>query len=146
MPNWCDNRLAIRGRPAEVMDLVALLEGDQPLDFERLIPMPQDIRDGADYEAHQGRNGFPGWYQWSCEHWGVKWNAVNSTRRGIGRTGRVRYRFFTAYDPPMEFIDALARRFPAVEIDLTFDIEMWGSGRAQWREGQLAEFADHAVN
>jgi Ferredoxin-like domain in Api92-like protein len=144
MPNWCDNRLAIRGAPGEVMDLVALLEGEEPLDFERLLPMPEAIRDGGDYEAHRGRDGFPGWYQWSCEHWGVKWNASYSSRRGYGRTGRVRYRFLTPYDPPMEFMHELAASFPGLEFDLVFDIEMWGQGRAEWRDGELTELVDVA--
>ena len=115
MPNWCDNRLAVRGRPKEVMGLVQLLEGEDPLDFERLLPMPKEIREGRDYHAPGVPDVFPGWYQWSREHWGVKWNAVEVSRRGFGKTGRVRYRFLTAYSPPTEFIDELARRFPAVE-------------------------------
>jgi hypothetical protein len=54
----------------------------------------------------------------------------------------VRYRFFTAYNPPFPVLDELARRFPDVEIDLTFDVELYGDGRAQWRGGELVQYED----
>ena len=65
MPNWCDNRLAIRGAPATVMELVNLLEIDELLSFEALLPMPEHIREGGDYSAPPalGVGGLPGWYQ-----------------------------------------------------------------------------------
>lgn len=75
----------------------------------------------------------------------MKWNAVSVTRRGYGRTGRVRYRFFTAYGPPTEFLNALARRFPRVEMDLTFEVELLGDGRAAWRGAQLAELGENTT-
>jgi Ferredoxin-like domain in Api92-like protein len=142
MPNWCDNRLAIRGTPAAVRELVELAEGDIPFDFERILPMPKHIHDGGAYDGGLSSDTFPGWYQWSCEHWGTKWNAWDGSRRGYGRTGRVRYRFFTAYDPPLPVFAELARRFPSVEIELTFEVELWGSGRAAWRDGELVDYSD----
>src|SRR5437016_3667433 len=108
VPNWCDNRLAIRGAPELVMELVELVEGDGVFDFQRLVPMPDKIREGGAHQAGGLGNGLPGWYQWSVENWGVKWNAWDVTRRGYGRTGRVRYRFFTAYKPPWPVFNALA--------------------------------------
>src|SRR4051794_4660151 len=97
MPNCCDNRLAIAGPPDVVMELVRLLEGpEEKLDFERLLPTPRDLLEGADYDAPGIPDELPGWYQWHREHWGVKWNAWGASRRGYGRTGRVRYRFSRA--------------------------------------------------
>lgn len=58
MPNWCDNRLAIRGEASDVMEIVKLLETDAPLDFEALLPMPKHIRAGADYRVSEGRRVF----------------------------------------------------------------------------------------
>ncbi len=141
MPNWCDNRLAIAGPPDVVMELVRLVDGDeQQLDFERLLPMPQDLLDGADDDAPASiADGFPGWYLWRQEHWGVKWNASDVTRRGYGRTGRVRYRFFTPYGPPAEFLDDLAALMPEVSMQLSFEVELLGDGRAAWRDGHRVE-------
>ncbi len=122
------------------MELVSLVEGDEPFDFEQLLPMPEGIRDGADYDAPGIPDALPGWYQWAREHWGVKWNAAYVTRRGYGRTGRVRYRFLTAYGPPTEFLDELALRFPDVEMDLVYDVELLGGGAAYWRDGRLTGY------
>lgn len=136
MPNWCDNRLAIAGPPAVVRLLVEELEGpEQPLDFEQLLPTPGELVDGAGNRAAGMPAELPGWYQWRLEHWGVKWNACDVARRGYGRTGRVRYRFFTPYGPPMEFLDHVARRYPEVGMDLVFAVELLGGGRASWRAG-----------
>ncbi len=139
MPNWCDNRLAIRGTSLVVRELADLMDGDTLFDFNRIVPMPKHVRDGGAYDGHLP-NSFPGWDQWSREHWGVKWNAAYVTRRGYGRTGRVRYRFFTAYGPPTELLDELAARFPAIEMDLTLVVEFLGYGDASWRNGELVEY------
>ena len=37
---------------------------------------------------------------------------------------------------------ALARRFPTIDMDLTFDVEMVGDGCAAWRHGQLVELEE----
>jgi hypothetical protein len=140
MPNWCDNRLAVRGAPVVVRELVEYVEGDGPFDFERLLPMPRHIRDGGMYDGGLSVDTFPGWYQWSRERWGTKWNAWDASRRGYGRMGRVRYRFFTAYGPPIPVLDELARRFPSIEVDLAFEVELWGTGHAAWREGELVDY------
>jgi hypothetical protein len=124
------------------MNLVDAVEGDSPFDFERVLPMPKHIRAGGAYDGGLSVEVFPGWYQWSCENWGTKWNAWDVSRRGYGRTGRVRYRFFTAYDPPMPVLDALAHRFPSVEIDLSFDVELRGDGTAAWRNGELVDYEE----
>lgn len=60
MPNWVYQTLIVfEGNPKEVWDAI---KGDESLfDFNRLIPMPEEIID---------------WYTWSMEHWGVKWNAA----------------------------------------------------------------------
>lgn len=124
------------------MELVNLLETNEPLDFEALLPMPEAIKNGADYNAPGISDGLPGWHQWAREHWGVKWNAQYSDRRGYGRTGRVRYRFQTAYGPPMKFLSSLALRFPTVEVDLTFDTEGDGEGELAhmtWRDGKFLD-------
>lgn len=93
VPNLCDNRLAIRRDAEVVMALVESVQGDVSFDFERIVPMPKHIRGGGAYDGGLPVGTFPGWYQWSRERWGTKWNAYGVSRRGYGRTGRVRYLF-----------------------------------------------------
>jgi hypothetical protein len=144
IPNWCINRLAIRGEPQTVMRLVELLEGETPFDFNRVVPMPSGIKGGQPYDAGLP-DTFPGWYQWSRENWGVKWNAVEVTRRGFGRTGRVRYRFLTAYGPPTELLDVIATALPGIEMDLEYTVELMMDGWAHvpWRKGHRVRHKRH---
>jgi hypothetical protein len=121
VPNDCVNRVAVRGPAADVINLVTLLEGASPFDFERVVPAPGGASDS-----------------WARRNWGVKWNAWRVTRQGYGRTGRVRYRFFTAYAPPIELLDQLSRRFPSLQIELDYDIELLGGGRIAWARGTRA--------
>jgi len=51
----------------------------------------------------------------------------------------MRCRFDTPYGPPDRVLSELARRFPGVEMDLTYDLEMTPGGAARWRGGQLVE-------
>jgi hypothetical protein len=141
MPNVCDNRLAICGPPEAVMQLVRTLESEeQALDFNTLIPTPDELN-GPEGEA-VGESGFPRWYEWNRTNWGVKWNTWEVVRRGYGRTGRVRYRFCTAYGPPAEFLDCVAARWPEVTMTLTFDVELLGDGDGLWRDGVRVKLHD----
>lgn len=42
----------------------------------------------------------------------------------------------------MPVLDELARSFPGVAIDLTFDVELWGAGHAAWRDGALVDYGE----
>lgn len=144
MPNVCDNRLAISGPPEIVMELVRSVEGpEEALDFESLIPVPDEI-DGPAGQA-LGESGLPVWYEWARIHWGVKWNAWGGRRRGYGRTGRVRYRFFTAYGPPDAFLDQVAASWPQVTMELEFWVEFLGEGTGLWRDGKRIKLHDEVV-
>ena len=131
MPNTCDNRLALAGPRDVVEDLVRVVASeDHALDFERLIPMPDWIKGSVGDGA-----GGAEWREWRIAHWGVKWNAWRVVRTGYGRTGRVRYRFRTAYAPPLPILDHIAARWPQVTMILRYEIEMLGEGQRLWRDG-----------
>ncbi len=72
---------------------------------------------------------------------GVKWNACDVTRRGYGRTGRVRYRFMTPYGPPSAFLDFVAARYPEVAMSLSYDVESLGCGMAACAGGRRISIA-----
>jgi hypothetical protein len=132
MPNICDNRLAVEGPRRVVEELARSVEGDeQPLDFGRVVPMPDRLGCFAD----TGAGSESGVHDWRLANWGVKWNAWGATRQGYGRTGRVRYRFFTPYGPPIPVLDQIAERWPPVMLTLTYGVELMGEGRLVWREG-----------
>jgi hypothetical protein len=126
MPNSCDNRLAIRGNAQRVMALVKLLDGETPFDFERVLPLPPPSPERSSNKE-------------AIEAWGTKWTAWLVTRQGYGATGRVRYCFRTAYGPPSGVLNEIARRFPEIEMDLSYEVELLAGGAAQWRNGHLTK-------
>ena len=81
MPNWVDNDLKITGPEAELerfMVECVTMEAEGPrFDFDKLIPMPTEIRESTDVGGSDldGKVRFPDWYKWCCANWGNKWNA-----------------------------------------------------------------------
>lgn len=131
MPNHITNVLRVtgyqhRGAPAGLADEVLdLLRGpDSPVDFNRLIPMPEG------YDKDQR------WYDWSIANWGTKWNAYQAF---VGKTdaNEVMFHFETAWAPPLPVIDAIAAKFPKANIRLIWcDEGDDHQHRVYWEDGK----------
>jgi len=141
MPNHCYNQLWISGPDDDVKvfkDLAGLSKEAPELRFNAFVPYPEkweqmdaemrEIRKlqglacakAADaYEAKWGTrsDGYnDGGYQWCCENWGTKWGAYN-----VGLMGWLGYTvvlFKTAGSPPRPIMDAMAKAFPTLELEL----------------------------
>lgn len=79
--------------------------------------------------------GVADWYDWSCEHWGTKWNACNTNidlKRG-------EICFDTAWSPATPIIEALAKMYPNAKIIFSFAEEQMGffSGENIYERGIL---------
>lgn len=118
MPNWCYNHLEITGEKSAVADFkTATTNEDGHLSFECLVPMPESLRkpDGGD-----------GWYAWSVEHWGTKWDidgrevGTEHTVTDAG-TSRLVYDFNTAWAPPTAWLERVAAKYPNLKFALWFD-------------------------
>lgn len=72
--------------------------------------------------AELRRIGFNNWYDWSCEHWGVKWNASESEILEQD-TGYIEIKFQTPWDAPAPILKALREQFPDLEFSLRYRLE-----------------------
>ena len=144
MPNWVTSYLR-----ASRETIHALLTEDG-VDFNRIIPMPDDvIRGGVGNATIDGvyqkvyypepvldENGKPqmgkpipypegatDWYDWSIEHWGTKWNAADSS---LFEDDTV-VRFDTAWSHPYPVVAELSKRFPEDLIQVMYADEDLGS-------------------
>lgn len=141
MANWAYCKLAVEGKPEDLKAFRNRVRSDHlddytgkrvPIDFEKHVPMPPEI------SRESPPNTFPEWYHWRNEHWGTKWNAMYpSGPRGSFKSGRLQYRFQTAWAPPEPWMDVVASEHPNLYFELEFEIELgWGGGLLRWRRGK----------
>lgn len=127
MPNHCGNRLTVKGdfkdRDAFVKAVRSEPDGKNEeetlLDFEKIIPTPQNPQPSRQDPMMMLFGGGGGWYGWRCENWGTKWNSYDTILEHDEK--KTVYTFLTAWSPPNEnFMNAMTNKFPNVEFDLRF--------------------------
>jgi hypothetical protein len=144
MPNWCENDLRIEGPRERLLEFLAFVKGPNgPLDFDRILPCPQEYAVLDDDVA-----GFysPG-CSWCNANWGTKWNAEGATVEELdnGSTqdasdASVTIHFDTAWSPPSLLIPIVSQRFPDLRFDLQFYECGFGfQGRLRCRGGMIDE-------
>jgi hypothetical protein len=147
MPNWCRNTLEVSGPEETVHDFVAQVRGHgfilwseqldkrpiragvllwpmrQILDFARILPVPREIVWAGFNEAG---------YDWCVTNWGTKWNATDidlSFRHNKSKKKLTAiYGFYTAWSPPIGFVDAAADRYPTLRFKFSYREEDGGRG------------------
>lgn len=119
MPNWICNKLSILDvdddTRVEILKAIATRdENGNPvihtIDFNRIVPMPDDIYRGDLGSDEMKKYGDKNWYDWSIKHWGTKWNACdfidNPQEYGADII------FNTAWDTPEPIFQTLWNMFP----------------------------------
>jgi len=100
MPNWVRNKLFIRGNSDKVKKCTLDIASDnEHISFNKIIPRPLDIGDG--------------WYDWSLENWGTKWDVSETYEDEDGNIC-----FDTAWSTPYAVILYLSKKY----TDLTFEV------------------------
>lgn len=122
-------------RPSEVEDLKRKYRKD----FDEVVEL------GRKVFCNKQKYGVSDWYDWSCEHWGTKWNACATEI-----DGNVIY-FETAYAPAIPAIEKFAKMHPELEIEHSFAEEQAGilSGSYVFRNGKVitgAIYNDESVD
>lgn len=133
MPNWCSNYISIEATEELQNEIAEFVHSEKSdFDFEKIIPMPENIyrgNFGAEEEKLYGKNN---WYDWSIEHWGTKWNAE------IVDASPNSYALDTAWSPCEPVIAELARLFPAAKIVHRYEEPGWGfCGEDVYQNGTL---------
>lgn len=144
MPNWCTNKLTIIGPGVNVQAFKAKAVGHSPweetgenpdvLNFHSLVPVPEEILK-AGYDSAG--------YDWQMENWGCKWGASGPGIL-VEREGHVEYEFYTAWSPPIKFLENVAKQWAALVFVLSYEEPGMGfKGIAKFK-GDTKE--DHCIS
>lgn len=118
MPNWITN---IVEAPEHVID--AMLNDEGQVDFNTIIPTPEDVFQGA--LGNEERRKYPGeknWYEFNIANWGTKWNASGTNRFSPTKTT-----FETAWSNPIPIFVKLSEMFPEEDIYVAYADEDLGN-------------------
>lgn len=140
MPNHVRNELYFNCEDKYVIkSLMIFIMGDgTAIDFENIIPMPNDIYRGnlglEEEKMYKGRN----WYDWSVKNWGTKWNAYE-TKVGLHSVS-----FLTAWSAPFPVVKKLSSLFPSVTITHYYADEDIGynCGKIIWKNGEMTDLTE----
>ena len=143
MPNHIYNVVTFdcpHERISEILHAVEMEGGGLgSIDFEKLIPMPEDVYRGPlgqkEMELYPGDKN---WYDWSIDNWGTKWNAYGYDYLPHKEDAIV---FNTAWSAVPQIIAKLSEASPEVTMDYCWADEDFGSntGRLQFKNGEVIE-------
>lgn len=118
MPNCCTGNLSIKCSEELLEQVKKYVKSEESeFDFNNIVPMPEHIYRGSPRPEESQMYGKDNRYNWSCEHWGTKWKAVNARSEGPD------FCFETAWTPCSPVIAALAKQFPGADMRYTYCAE-----------------------
>ena len=163
MPNWVYNTLTIEGSEEEIAKVKAQLgkpiqkryaDRDEEvtnysnpiISFWNIIAPPDDKLDeyfgthGYANGEKQGETEY-NWYNFNNSKWGTKWDIAVGDEEKYSDTSLeeehptvLRYRFNTAWSPPLPAIEELSLQYPKLEISLEYEEEQGWGGEILWTE------------
>lgn len=118
MPNWCNNTIKVQATKERIDEFEKFLnENDGKEWFTHFRPLPEELTN-------------EGWYEWSINNWGCKWNCdANDWQRIDENT--ISFWFDSPWGPPLALYEFM--------VDEEFDV------RASYHEEGMAfvgEFVD----
>lgn len=141
MPNWITNRLTIKADNETLERIINEVKTDkQSLDFEKIIPMPENIfrgNLGTEERKLYGRNN---WYDWSCDNWGTKWNACNNEYDAEIFNGTLVYDFETAWSAPYPIVQKISEKYKCACVLEYYDEDFgYNCGRYECTSGTVVK-------
>lgn len=106
MPNWVTNRIVFHGNQENIDRVLQYIKGNgSMIDFNKIIPMPDNIYRGDLGKRERELYGLNNWYDWSVANWGTKWNAQHSSLNNKNTLW-----FDTAWSCPIPVLNKLAEK------------------------------------
>lgn len=151
MPNWCQNRLIVRG-PSE---LIQSLFGNNKCTLQSLLPCPQELLDISSpapkqfQEINIKKYGHADWYGWCVSNWGTKWDPgpfdgdiiqIKEKKSKKSKVSEFTCAFDSAWAPPVQAFETICEKYP----ELSLRLEYFESGCSFFgvAEGEGGSFSD----
>jgi len=103
MPNWCENKLVVRGDKKDMSRFNKTLDKENLL--KSFVPIPKDKDDD--------------WYHWCTENWGTKWEV--EIHNSMIEDDYVELSFDSAWGPPIAWLRIVAKKYPKLKFALKYD-------------------------
>jgi hypothetical protein len=159
MPNHCSNLVNVTGPRLLVAHFLKKAKGEkQPLSFQSLVPMPEDLKDTngmGDETTPEAlalivKYGAADWYGWNIANWSTKWDCYETGHEwNMGyATGNkpvtADLQYQTAWCPASKFWQAVSKLFPNLEFTHFFsEPGMCFVGFEKYCKGELVAKADY---
>ena len=128
MPDYCDNIVTVTGDPAALDAVAAACAGPRgPLDFDRLVPVPVQLRPAPPIEGpvHRALRAAlnrppptldlpPAAREWCLDHWGSRWQAEDV--RVERSPSALRYTFSTVHSAAEPVSRRISQLRPDVDV------------------------------
>lgn len=145
MPNYITNILAIESlddnRVKEILESICYDGKIGTIDFEKIIPIPDNIYRGNLGAEELEKYGENNWYNYCVREWSTKWNSFGYDYLDDYEEGSNTIRFDTAWSAPQKVIMKLSSMFPDVEIKHKWADEDFGfnCGYCKLQNGNVIE-------
>lgn len=122
MPNNITNVLEFSGNQNDIDKLFTIISGIyedsklMPIDFNKIIPMPDYIYTGNLGIDEQQKYGSNNWYDWSIANWETKWNAYSQTKT------KNAIEFDTAWGSPTPIFHKLVEIIKESKFNICFQL------------------------
>lgn len=147
MPNHIMNRIRFECGEEKLKEILTAIQCDEQnavndqfgigtIDFNKIIPTPENIYRGPLGARERELYGKNNWYDWNIENWGTKWNAYSFSHEENEIT------FHTAWSAPHPILEQLTCMFPGVYITHEWADEDIGNncGQKEYLNGECVGF------
>ena len=144
MPNWCSNKMVVKGTTENIVKFMeAIRDGDCAFSFNKITPEPEKVEDCPEEfvihneaEAREECLGWEenaptrwfNWYKWRLTFWGCKWDTSDVSAPTIeevvkSKMQKVSIFFDTPWSPADKIMDKILEEM-AEQYDLYIKF-MW---------------------
>ena len=119
MPNHVTNIVTYEGDRKQIAEMLEAIKNDElgigTVDFQKIIPMPDDIYTGNLGPKEREIYGDKNWYDWRRANWGTKWGAYGY-EEDFDYSQTDSLWFQTAWSAPHPILQKLTEMFPEIEF------------------------------